>query len=85
MIDSTIIKGYFSIQGESIVLVTTSTVFQGEAKYSCIEGFRLEGPSIRKCMATGKWSGQDPSCEIIRCPDPLKVPHAYLIYSDNRY
>lgn len=59
-------------------------MFKSEAKYSCREGFRLEGPATRKCLANGKWSGQDPTCEIIRCPDPLKVPHAYLIYSDNR-
>nr|XP_042895666.1 sushi, von Willebrand factor type A, EGF and pentraxin domain-containing protein 1 isoform X2 [Parasteatoda tepidariorum] len=72
-------------QGENIILETTFTVFKGEARYSCREGFRLEGPHVRKCLATGKWSDQNPSCDIIRCPDPLKVTHAYLIYSDNKY
>ncbi|GFR11206.1 sushi, von Willebrand factor type A, EGF and pentraxin domain-containing protein 1 [Trichonephila clavata] len=72
-------------QAENIVLETTFLVFGGRATYSCREGFRLEGPRIRECLSNGKWSGHDPICEIIRCPDPLKVSHAYLIYSDNRY
>ncbi|GBN09560.1 Sushi, von Willebrand factor type A, EGF and pentraxin domain-containing protein 1, partial [Araneus ventricosus] len=72
-------------QGENIILETTSLVFGGRATYSCREGFRLEGPNIRDCLSNGKWSGHDPTCDIIRCPDPLKVSHAYLIYSDNRY
>ena len=33
-----------------------------KANYRCDFGFRLVGLSRRKCLATGKWSGQAPKC-----------------------
>ena len=34
-----------------------------KARYSCIEGFVLEGPQSRSCQTNGAWSGREPTCE----------------------
>lgn len=35
----------------------------GQAVYSCHEGRRLVGLSMRKCLSTGLWEGSQPVCE----------------------
>lgn len=72
-------------EGENMVVSYTSLVYQGVINYTCSEGFRLEGLSYRTCQSNGRWSGEDPSCEVIRCQNPESVAHAYLINSDSRY
>lgn len=37
-------------------------------KISCMPGYRLEGPSERKCLETGEWDGQEALCVPIICP-----------------
>lgn len=32
------------------------------ANYSCSEGYELRGIAVRKCLETGMWSGDDPTC-----------------------
>ena len=34
-----------------------------EARYSCNEGFLLEGAPTRVCQTDGSWSGEAPTCE----------------------
>ncbi|KAK4305073.1 hypothetical protein Pmani_023017 [Petrolisthes manimaculis] len=36
--------------------------------YICNPGFELRGEAERTCQADGKWSGEDPACEVVRCP-----------------
>lgn len=44
-------------------LVTLSGVTFGSlATYVCNAGFVLDGNVQRTCLATGEWSGSDPSC-----------------------
>ena len=33
-----------------------------EARYSCNEGFLLEGATIRVCQTDGSWSEETPTC-----------------------
>ena len=33
------------------------------ALYSCVDGYKLEGPESRVCEEIGMWSGIDPSCK----------------------
>ena len=36
---------------------------EGEAcKFSCNDGFQLEGSTSRKCRSSGKWNGRDATC-----------------------
>lgn len=43
--------------------------------YSCSNGlYRLNGPDERVCQANGKWSGRDPTCDVVNCgilPSPF--------------
>ena len=32
------------------------------AKYSCNAGYILQGNGKRTCLASGEWSGEEPSC-----------------------
>ena len=43
-------------------IMTTSTVFQGRATYSCIEGYELKGEDVRICQANSFWNGTAPFC-----------------------
>lgn len=33
------------------------------ATHKCFEGFTLVGVTIRTCLNTGEWSGEEPSCK----------------------
>ena len=33
------------------------------AKYCCKKGYILEGKTYRKCLSSGKWSGEEPKCK----------------------
>ncbi|XP_064624477.1 CUB and sushi domain-containing protein 3-like [Lineus longissimus] len=50
--------------------------------YSCNDGFKLIGRPERRCLRTGNWSGDRPSCQEIRC-GPLEPPaHGKVSLSD---
>ena len=34
-----------------------------EAKYSCREGYTLQGERTRTCGRDGQWSGEEPECK----------------------
>ncbi|XP_062986033.1 E-selectin [Elgaria multicarinata webbii] len=36
-------------------------------KFDCKEGFDLKGSSVLQCGASGKWDGQEPECEAVKC------------------
>lgn len=44
------------------VSTPTGTSFQNVAKYSCFQGFSLQGEAERECGANKKWSGMAPRC-----------------------
>ena len=42
---------------------TTGTTFGHPATYSCDLGYNLVGENNRSCQATGRWSGNTPTCQ----------------------
>ncbi|XP_078348081.1 sushi, von Willebrand factor type A, EGF and pentraxin domain-containing protein 1-like isoform X8 [Oculina patagonica] len=55
--------------GEKII--ETSTFLNGQVTFRCVGlQFKLVGQATRKCLASGQWSGTQPSCELISCGDP---------------
>lgn len=48
------------VHGKVYVPVTT---YNSYALYLCQEGYHIEGAQNRRCMATGKWSDENPICE----------------------
>lgn len=54
----------------------------GQAIYSCDQGFRLEGHFSRNCQDDGNWSGKDPICIKVYCPQPEKVDGIMTGYKD---
>ncbi|CAI8000476.1 Sushi, von Willebrand factor type A, EGF and pentraxin domain-containing protein 1, partial [Geodia barretti] len=45
----------------------TTTTFLSTATYVCDSGFSIEGTSVRTCLATGVWSGREPTCTPSTC------------------
>ena len=43
----------------------SNTIFDSTATYSCNDGYNLVGDTTRTCLASGSWSGDDPTCEGI--------------------
>ena len=54
--------GYL-LNPESGVVSLSGTVLGSTARYSCNKGFVLVGESSRKCLDSGRWSGQPPTCK----------------------
>ncbi|XP_058831094.1 sushi, von Willebrand factor type A, EGF and pentraxin domain-containing protein 1 [Topomyia yanbarensis] len=53
------------IENGRVIVVNESTVYGGSAEYHCIPHYNRIGPYLRKCMDDGKWSGEEPRCELI--------------------
>ncbi|XP_076319115.1 P-selectin-like isoform X1 [Tachypleus tridentatus] len=53
------------------------------AQYRCMEGHVLRGVSLRRCLQTGEWSGEVPSCEFVDCRFPLPVAHGHWLLPNN--
>lgn len=39
------------------------------ARYNCLPGFVLQGGANRTCLSSGTWSGREPVCAAVNCPD----------------
>ena len=44
-------------------MVSGSTEFSSEIRYSCEEGYYLVGTANHVCKADGTWSGKEPECK----------------------
>ncbi|XP_061593102.1 E-selectin-like isoform X2 [Cololabis saira] len=42
--------------------------FDSSCQYSCKEGFQLSMAGPQRCTATGSWSEQPPTCQLVQCP-----------------
>ena len=45
--------------------ISMGTTYTSLATYSCNTGYELRGDSTRLCQASGTWSGDQPSCDVI--------------------
>lgn len=63
----------------------TSIVFMSEVNYTCEVGYKLQGPSTRKCQANATWSYGLPTCQPIVCPLVQNIPHGYAKWNSSRY
>lgn len=52
------------IENGRVIVVNDSTIYGGSVEYHCVPNFMRIGPYLRKCMEDGKWSGEEPRCEL---------------------
>lgn len=64
-------------------VVGTSFLYQDVVTYQCEQGFSLTGHRVRTCLANSSWSGEDPVCKEILCPDPPDIEHSENDASDD--
>jgi len=58
----TVILCHISRELENGKVTALSNRYKSVAYYECDEGYSLLGPSTRKCLITGDWSGYTPIC-----------------------
>ncbi|XP_052315764.1 sushi, von Willebrand factor type A, EGF and pentraxin domain-containing protein 1 isoform X2 [Oncorhynchus keta] len=51
----------------------TDTTLGSLVKYSCEQGYELEGESVRQCVTGRQWSDVPPVCRPISCDDPGNI------------
>jgi hypothetical protein len=65
-------------------MVMTKISYKGMAKFTCIDGFRLEGNATLTCEGTGKWSSEIPQCiSIFECPALNEPENGILVYASD--
>ncbi|KAG5674431.1 hypothetical protein PVAND_004402 [Polypedilum vanderplanki] len=52
------------VENGRVIIVNDITTYGGSAEYHCIPNYNRIGPYLRKCMEDGKWSGDEPRCEL---------------------
>ncbi|XP_076046526.1 sushi, von Willebrand factor type A, EGF and pentraxin domain-containing protein 1-like [Oratosquilla oratoria] len=57
----------------------------GVVRYTCMEGFRLEGFPIINCLMSGLWDKDIPRCAQIDCGPPPSAPNVVTIGPDTVY
>ena len=41
--------------------------YEDQCSFSCDPGYELTGPSSRRCLSNGSWSGSNVTCDILHC------------------
>ena len=64
-----------------------SVTYDSVITYTCDKGYTLVGKAERRCEATGFWSDLQPSCHIVRCPEPKRAlfKNGYIVGSAYMY
>ncbi|XP_037529737.1 CUB and sushi domain-containing protein 3 isoform X2 [Rhipicephalus sanguineus] len=52
------------------LLSTNSTHYGATVEYECDKNYHLDGAPRRLCLENGTWSGPEPLCLEVRCPEP---------------
>jgi hypothetical protein len=58
-----------------------SNLVGGQAIYSCVTGYKLDGLEERTCLANRTWSGEEPSCVLITCLPALNITNGTMVVS----
>ena len=67
---------------ENGLAAVLSSNYGGQVTYSCFPGFMLQGEARLNCLASGEWSGQEPRCVPMKCPDPPPVENGRVVGED---
>lgn len=59
---------------------SSGNVFTARVNYNCNKGYVLSGRAIRYCQSNGQWSGDLPSCQPIKCPQPRDPENGRAFY-----
>ncbi|XP_069087171.1 E-selectin-like [Pleurodeles waltl] len=52
--------------------------YNSTCDFTCAEGYTLSEASHLQCTAQGKWTGEPPKCEVIKCQDLKMVEHSTM-------
>lgn len=56
-----------------------------EVHYTCIDGYILDGPSVRTCLPNGTWTGMDPECSsIVHCSNINTIDNSIILYVNDK-
>uniref|UniRef100_H0YSS6 Sushi, von Willebrand factor type A, EGF and pentraxin domain-containing protein 1 n=1 Tax=Taeniopygia guttata TaxID=59729 RepID=H0YSS6_TAEGU len=54
-------------------------------RYFCDRGFQLQGEETLRCLETGEWSTEVPSCKAINCQPPQPIENGFVEGADYSY
>ena len=64
---------------QSFMKITESdNTYNSVVEYSCNPGYELVGDLRRTCLATREWSGTEPICVRIECPEPAQLENGNI-------
>ena len=57
--------------------------FRQSVFYSCEPGYSLVGGSnSRTCQQNGSWSGVEPTCQPLLCPEPVPIANGFILEAE---
>ncbi len=59
--------------------------FNASVEYSCQPGYSLSGSRERRCTRDGRWSGSEPSCAPVECPEPRRISNGHVVGTKHKY
>lgn len=63
----------------------TKLQFGHSAIYSCLRGYRLQGPETLKCLASGEWDIDPPTCVQMSCTPPQPLENGFVEGQDHSF
>ncbi|XP_067008766.2 uncharacterized protein [Anabrus simplex] len=57
--------------------------YGNRVRYSCNEGFTLQGRGLLECDADERWDGPPPACQAVECDAPPSIQHGRFTLSAN--
>ncbi|XP_065826036.1 fibropellin-3-like, partial [Oscarella lobularis] len=58
-------------------------IWNGKVCFNCSTGFQLIGDSCVACKANATWSGNEPHCIVIDCPNLLPLANCHILSGES--
>ena len=53
------------VRPNNTVVISTNHWAGGYVRYLCHTRYTMFGPAVRRCLSSGQWSGNEPTCESL--------------------
>lgn len=64
---------------------SSNNTYTSTVKFSCADGFVLDGAALLACQSDGRWSASLPRCSPVQCPPLSPEPYSKVLKQNSSF